>query len=222
MAPNHSSSDKSVVAPQPIPAPPAFMQQQLQQQQQQGPGEQHRRNSFTGWSQSIFGLPQSTRTQTFPGGGTSPPAAFPQYQVRAQSFSNSADNTNTTAAGASSENTPSAFSGIGLFRRFSTSNAQQQMPPAQIAHNALGTGHALYTAEATARGGSSSAELSDAVAGSHHPWSAGHHKSPAAFQHLHGHHPQPRALDEVRARDDPPSRPDSRMRNLMLSGQFLI
>ncbi|KAJ2717285.1 hypothetical protein H4R19_000037 [Coemansia spiralis] len=36
-------------------------------------------------------------------------------------------------------------------------------------------------------------------------------------------HPLPRALEDVRAaQDTPPSRPDSRMRNLMLSGQFLI
>ncbi|KAJ2773015.1 hypothetical protein IWQ56_001145 [Coemansia nantahalensis] len=43
-----------------------------------------------------------------------------------------------------------------------------------------------------------------------------------ALQHKDAH-PLPRALDEVRAANDtPPSRPDSRMRNLMLSGQFLV
>ncbi|KAJ2778597.1 hypothetical protein H4R18_004511 [Coemansia javaensis] len=35
--------------------------------------------------------------------------------------------------------------------------------------------------------------------------------------------PLPRALEGARAAEDtPPSRPDSRMRNLMLSGQFLV
>ncbi|KAJ2889619.1 hypothetical protein IWW38_004600 [Coemansia aciculifera] len=93
------------------------------------------------------------------------------------------------------ENTSAAFSGIGLFRRFSTSGV-----PASGSQSFGQT--PMHPPPAS--------ELADAL---------GRH----ARAELRGDTlPQPKVLDEVRGKNDPPSRPDSRMRNLMLSGQFLI
>ncbi|KAJ1946225.1 hypothetical protein FBU59_002081, partial [Linderina macrospora] len=61
-----------------------------------------------------------------------------------------------------------------------------------------------------------------------HPVEQAQQHLPEAFPandfgfHKDQQHPRSKVLAEVMERDDPPSRPDSRMRNLMLSGQFMI
>ncbi|KAJ1859935.1 hypothetical protein LPJ73_001615 [Coemansia sp. RSA 2703] len=105
------------------------------------------------------------------------------------------------------------FTGIGLFRRFSVSNntapkqeLQQQQQVGQYHWPIPGT-----EAESGAH------KLDEALNGSSN---IGHFGNKDYSQYHHSAHPK--VFDEIRTREDPPSRPDSRMRNLMLSGQFLI
>ncbi|PIA18775.1 hypothetical protein COEREDRAFT_79760 [Coemansia reversa NRRL 1564] len=168
-----SSSNREkqdATAPQPIPSAAA----------------QNRRNSFTGWSHSIFSMP-SERMQQGASGGVSPPIAYPLHTAHTFSGKDSA----TPLPG----NAPaSTFSGIGIFRRLSTSQAQQ---------------HTAVTA--TPKPTAAMSALDNAV---------GMHGQPEPRKNAH---PLTKTLEEVRSVDDtPPSRPDSRMRNLMLSGQFLL
>ncbi|KAJ2794536.1 hypothetical protein H4R20_006191, partial [Coemansia guatemalensis] len=169
-----SSSDSNknkAAAPQPIPAAAA----------------QNRRNSFTGWSHSIFGMPPG-RVQQGSSGGVSPPIAYPLHTAHTFSGKDSATSLPGNAP------PPSAFTGIGLFRRLSTSQVQQ---PA--AATAAPEPVAAVSALDDAVGAHGQSELRKSA------------------------HPLPKTLEEVRGADDtPPSRPDSRMRNLMLSGQFLL
>ncbi|KAJ2721196.1 hypothetical protein GGI07_004122 [Coemansia sp. Benny D115] len=193
MSASNNSNGAAVSAPQPIPGATAQPQQA-------------RRSSFAGWSQSLFGMPPSiSRTQTL-----SSPQQQQQQQQPASAFA---------SAGANSlpETAASAFSGIGLFRRFSTSGAgnssagqsQQQQPQMPQKYAWPGAEQATHTQE-----------LDSAFENSHHQkrsGALGKDASGSPAQHF-----QPKVFDDIRAQDDPPSRPDSRMRNLMLSGQFLI
>ncbi|KAJ2485236.1 hypothetical protein IWW37_006000 [Coemansia sp. RSA 2050] len=174
--------DKRTVAPQSIPGATYGKQQ-------------GRRSSFSAWPPTFFGgMSPPTRPQAF-SSGIPPPVAHP--------FPTSGMAATTAAASGqlSDNNTPAAFSGIGLFRRFSASGASVDgsQPFGHAAAKQHYQSHPLPTSElADAIGRHARAELSgDAL-------------------------PQPKVLDEVRGKGDPPSRPDSRMRNLMLSGQFLI
>ncbi|KAJ2076581.1 hypothetical protein H4R24_005623, partial [Coemansia sp. RSA 988] len=168
---SNNINKKEAAVPQPIPAAAA----------------QSRRNSFTGWSHSIFGMPPGRVQQGTSGGGVSPPMAYPLHTAHTFSGKDSATSLPGNAP-------PSAFSGIGLFRRLSTSQAQQP---------AAATATSEPMAAATA--------LDNAV--------SAHGQS----ELRKSAHPLPKTLEEVRSADDtPPSRPDSRMRNLMLSGQFLL
>ncbi|KAJ2815901.1 hypothetical protein GGI24_005894 [Coemansia furcata] len=174
---DNRSNDKRTVAPQPIPG--------ATHSQQQG-----RRNSFGAWPPTFFGgMSPPTRPQTF-SNGISPPVGHPFPAGGLPS-----------APSRLPENTPAAFSGIGLFRRFSASGASADgsQPFGQAAMKQQPQHHPPPASE-----------LADAI---------GRH----ARAELRGDaFPQPKVLDEVRGKGDPPSRPDSRMRNLMLSGQFLI
>ncbi|KAJ2740409.1 hypothetical protein GGI20_005823 [Coemansia sp. BCRC 34301] len=174
----HNDS-KSTVAPQPIPGAATMHSQQ-----------QGRRSSFGAWPPTFFGgmSAPASRSQAF-SNGIPPQIAHP--------FPASGMAPNTTASSQLPENTPAAFSGIGLFRRFSASGV-----PAGGGSQPFGQTSMQHPPPAS--------ELADAI---------GRH----ARTELRGDTlPQPKVLDEVRGKNDPPSRPDSRMRNLMLSGQFLI
>ncbi|KAJ1730521.1 hypothetical protein LPJ61_002968 [Coemansia biformis] len=151
-----------------------------------GVGPQQRRNSFAGWPQSIFGMPPAGRAQAAAAGTPQPTAYHPPFAAQRPA---------AAQGGAASlpDGGPPAFSGMGLFRRLSLSQAPGGAQ-AQPHHPSV-----------------TPAGLDAAVRARLQP------------EHRKDAHPLPRALDEVRAVDDtPPSRPDSRMRNLMLSGQFLI
>ncbi|KAJ2667080.1 hypothetical protein IW148_000499 [Coemansia sp. RSA 1199] len=165
--------NKGAAAPQPIPA-----------------GER-RRNSFTGWPQSFFGISGRVAGQPGPGPAESPlPANNPLHTARTFSGAGSASLPDSSSA---------SLPGMGLFRRFSASQVPAQAQPQHpAAAQQLGEAFGTHGPDMHAPGA--------AKAGAHWP----------ATQRL------PRALEEVREADDPPSRPDSRMRNLMLSGQFLI
>ncbi|KAJ1651046.1 hypothetical protein GGF44_000710 [Coemansia sp. RSA 1694] len=178
------SDNKGTVAPQPIPGAATTHSQQ-----------QGRRSSFSAWPPTFFGgmSAPSSRSQAF-SNAISPPLAHP--------FPVSGVAPAATASSQLPENTPTAFSGIGLFRRFSTSGvpAGGSQPLGQTSTQQQQQQHRPPPAS----------ELADAI---------GRH----ARAELRGDAlPQPKVLDEVRGKNDPPSRPDSRMRNLMLSGQFLI
>ncbi|KAJ1900280.1 hypothetical protein LPJ81_003975 [Coemansia sp. IMI 209127] len=218
MAPSHSESNtKNVAAPQPIPMSAASARRGNEQQHQQGTsppslGEQYRRNSFTGWSQSFFGIPQAGRAQqpqppqeqqAYPT-GESLPTGIPYPQMRSYSLSSEASAGAPPPPPGNASSFSSAFSGMGILRRLSVSNgAPQQQQQQQMARAPLVSQDAL--GQATSNGQQQQ----------QHIGLPEFHKS--------SHHPQPRVLDEMRGKeDDPPSRPDSRMRNLMLSGQFLI
>ncbi|KAJ2356453.1 hypothetical protein IWW50_003386 [Coemansia erecta] len=158
-----------------------------------------RRNSFAGWSQSFFGLSGRTAGPA----GASPPANFPpaNYPLHtARTFSG-------PGPAAPDSATASSLPGMGMFRRFSASQVPAQPQP-QPQHPAAAQG------------------LSEAV-GAHWPDAPKPDMYHPAASTPNAHWPSgsrlPKALEEVREADDrPPSRPDSRMRNLMLSGQFLI
>ncbi|KAJ2557672.1 hypothetical protein EV175_001206, partial [Coemansia sp. RSA 1933] len=90
MAPSNSEGNaRGVAVPQPIPTPASSTRRE--QQQSFSPpalGGQYRRNSFTGWSQSFFGMPQAARAQQqqqqqqgFPSGGESLPKGIPSYPL---------------------------------------------------------------------------------------------------------------------------------------------
>ncbi|KAJ2713811.1 hypothetical protein H4R23_005890, partial [Coemansia sp. Cherry 401B] len=103
------SDNKDTAAPRPIP-----------------PTEQ-RRNSFAGWSQSLFSLPSRAPGATAPAAGASPPANYSLHPARTLS---NADSASLPDSG------PSAFTSMGLFRRFSASQvpqAPQQSVPAATA-----------------------------------------------------------------------------------------
>ncbi|KAJ2387610.1 hypothetical protein GGI23_006236, partial [Coemansia sp. RSA 2559] len=100
MAPSHNESNaKNVAAPQPIPMSAASARCGNEQHQGTSPpslGEQYRRNSFTGWSQSFFGIPQAGRAQqpqqqqqAYPA-GESLPTGIPYPQMRSYSLSSEA------------------------------------------------------------------------------------------------------------------------------------
>ncbi|KAJ2702035.1 hypothetical protein FB645_004413 [Coemansia sp. IMI 203386] len=183
-------------ASQPQPRPiPGLSSQHSDQQRMQDPAQQTRRSSFAGWSQSLFGF--SSSGNKMPGtAGFSPPTTY-------------------SMAGANSlpDNSAAAFSGIGLFRRFSTSGAgSSAAPPSDSAKQTMET-PSDYRWPATASGGG----LDDALGDNGHGWAGGASKE----RHHHGHL-QPKVFEEIQTQDDPPSRPDSRIKNLMLSGQFLI
>ncbi|KAJ1746637.1 hypothetical protein LPJ78_005743 [Coemansia sp. RSA 989] len=162
-----SNPNRDAAEPQPIP-----------------PASSTRRNSFAGWSQSLFGLPAR------PAGATSPPPA--------RTFS--------SAASLPDASPSSAVSSMGLFRRFSAS----QVPSAAGLSGAPAPRmQSSGTASDTASAAAAVQGLAAAV-------------GPPAGPKAASPHRLPRALEEVREAEDPPSRPDSRMRNLMLSGQFLI
>ncbi|KAJ1950636.1 hypothetical protein EC988_004316 [Linderina pennispora] len=146
----------------------------------------HRRNTFTGWPGTFF-TPMATAR---PNGtmGMSPSSGMPSGST-AHSFSGQP----AMASSPPSDQAMSAFSGIGLFRRFSASAASGGPPPSQPLQHPVDQAQHLHEAF----------PASD----------FGFHKD---------QHPRSKILSEVREHDDPPSRPDSRMRNLMLSGQFMI
>ncbi|KAJ2844738.1 hypothetical protein IWW36_005065 [Coemansia brasiliensis] len=170
-----SNPNRDAAAPQPIP-----------------PASSARRNSFTGWSQSLFGLPAR------PAGATSPPPA--------RTFS--------SAASLPDASPSSAVSGMGLFRRFSASQVPPGLSgaPAPPLPQSAGTASSAAANAAAANAAAANAAVQGLAAAVGQP-AAPKAASPRRL---------PRALEEVREAEDPPSRPDSRMRNLMLSGQFLI
>ncbi|KAJ1946936.1 hypothetical protein FBU59_001934, partial [Linderina macrospora] len=86
----------------------------------------HRRNTFTGWPGTFFSPMATAR----PGGSTmgmSPPSGMPPTST-AHSFSGQ---TAMPAGSPPNDQAVSAFSGIGLFRRFSMSAASGGAPSSQ-------------------------------------------------------------------------------------------
>ncbi|KAJ1644626.1 hypothetical protein J3B02_006031 [Coemansia erecta] len=188
------SGNTGTAAPQPQPIP-KLAGQHSEQQHMQDPPEQTRRSSFAGWPQTLFGF---SSTSKMPGAsGFSPPT------------------TSYSMAGANSlpDSTASAFSGMGLFRRFSTSSAGVA-PPSNDASQALENPRSDYRWPAA-----NSSNLDKALDSGNN---GGYGKASSGANKEQRHHLQPKVFDEIRTHEDPPSRPDSRMRNLMLSGQFLI
>ncbi|KAJ2779323.1 hypothetical protein GGI15_003915 [Coemansia interrupta] len=121
-------------------------------------------------------------------------------------------------AGASSlpDGAAPGFTGMGLFRRFSMSN--NAAPKQGLQQQQQKQGGEYYWPIPGAGSETDTHKLDEALGGSNS--GIGHFGDNKDYSHHHG--AQPKVFDEIRARDDPPSRPDSRMRNLMLSGQFLI
>ncbi|KAJ1718940.1 hypothetical protein LPJ53_006200 [Coemansia erecta] len=121
-------------------------------------------------------------------------------------------------AGASSlpDGAAPGFTGMGLFRRFSMSNNAAPKQEQQQQQQQQQQGGEYHWPIPGAGAETGARRLDEALDGSSGIGPFGNK------DYGHHHSAQPRVFDEIRARDDPPSRPDSRMRNLMLSGQFLI
>ncbi|KAJ1893163.1 hypothetical protein LPJ66_005921 [Kickxella alabastrina] len=194
---NNTRSAVAPAAPQPIPISTA---------RQQPPSQSNRRSSFGGWTQSLFGMspPEGSRIQTGPKrNGLSPSAGY------------SAAGANSLPDAAAS----SAFSGIGLFRRFSTAStvAAPTATPTAPSYTQKVEDHSSPEYKWIAAN-SATLKLGESIGVQQGLHAA---KDPALSS---DHQPQlqPKFFEEIRTNEDPPSRPDSRMRNLMLSGQFLI
>ncbi|KAJ1731033.1 hypothetical protein LPJ72_004154 [Coemansia sp. Benny D160-2] len=252
---NTESNGKNAAAvPQPIPTPATSVSRGGSERPQgmtpppgmgMG-GGQFRRNSFTGWSQSIFGIPQAGRAQqqqqqqqsqqAYPS-GASLPTGIPYPQERSHSLSGASGEAGGNAAASSQGGTASslssAFSGIGILRRLSVSNGA---PPSSSQRTTPWSNQ--YTLAPASEADKSGGEMEPQSLGSidqetdmgtggghqHAGWPDFSKSNSGLHHNNHGHrHLQPKVLDEMRSNDDdPPSRPDSRMRNLMLSGQFII